>query len=270
MSKIYKPVSPGFALTAVAIIAAITAASPAAAQQQRPPQAPPPSQQTPSAAQLKPYAPIAVTLPKPYADAGFEAFRKQLAAIAAKKDRAALARLVTGDFFWITERGDKANKKKPGIDNLAAAIGLDAEGAPGWELLTEAADETTAEPFPNHKGVMCAPATPVFDAKALQQLVKRTGTTPDDWGYTGKPGVEVHDAGSATAPVIERLGMFVVRVLSDPPAPGAKPPEFLRILTPAGKVGFVAFDAVSPLFDEQLCYRNDAGAWKIAGYGGGQ
>lgn len=196
MSKTYKPVSPGFALTAVAIIAVITAASPAAAQQQRPPQAPPPSQQTPSAAQLKPYAPIAVTLPKPYADAGFEAFRKQLAAIAAKKDRAALARLVTGDFFWITERGDKANKKKPGIDNLAAAIGLDAEGAPGWELLTEAADETTAEPFPNHKGVMCAPATPVFDAKALQQLVKRTGTTPDDWGYTGKPGVEVHDAGS--------------------------------------------------------------------------
>ena len=70
MSKTYQPVSPGFALTAVAIIAVITAASPAAAQQQRPPQAPPPGQQTPSAAQLKPYAPIAVTLPKPYGGCG--------------------------------------------------------------------------------------------------------------------------------------------------------------------------------------------------------
>jgi hypothetical protein len=253
----------------VAIIAVMTAASPAAAQQQRP-QAPPPSQQAPSAAQLKPYTAIPVTLPKPFGDAGFEAFRNQLAAIVAKKDRAALARLVAADFFWMAVRGDKANKKKPGIDNLAAAIGLDAEGAPGWELLREAAEEASAEPLPNRKGVMCAPASPVFDGKALEQLGKRTGTTPDDWGYPEKPGVEVHATASATAPVIDRLGMYIVRVVSDPPAPGAKPPEFMRILTPAGKVGFVAFDAVSPLGDDQLCYRNDAGAWKIAGYAGGQ
>jgi hypothetical protein len=39
----------------------------------------------------KPYKPVAVTLPQPYNDPSFEAFRKQLGEIASHKDRAALA-----------------------------------------------------------------------------------------------------------------------------------------------------------------------------------
>jgi hypothetical protein len=45
----------------------------------------------------------------------------------------------------------------------------------------------------------------------------------------------------------------------------------MRIVTPSGKVGFVAAEAVSPLGSDQLCYGKDAsGAWKIVGMIGGE
>src|SRR5262249_35344199 len=149
------------------------------------------AQQAQKVAPPKPYPVIAVTLPKPFVDPSFEAFRKQLGAIAARKDRGTLARLIANDFFWFGENGDKANKKKPGIDTLAAAIGLDAKDGPGWQMLAEAANEATLEPIPERKGVMCAPAGPSFDEKALEQVAKDTGTQPGDWGYPEKAGLEV-------------------------------------------------------------------------------
>jgi hypothetical protein len=277
----------------LATIVAVSAASPLSAfaqqlaprlpqmaqqpQQLRPlqqPQQPAPPAQPPGQAQkvapAKPYAPIAVTLPKPYVDPGFEAFRKQLGAIAARKDRGALARLVANDFFWMGEKGDKANKKKPAIENLAAAIGLDAKDGSGWGMLVEVANETTLEPVPDRKGIMCAPANPTFDEKAFEQLVKTTGTEFGDWGFPSKAGIEVRAAAQANAPVIDRLGMYLVRVIEEQPTGAApqQPPAFLRVVTPTGKTGFVAADAVSPLGNDQMCYRNDAGAWKIAGYAG--
>jgi hypothetical protein len=230
-------------------------------------------QQAQKVAPAKPYAAIAVTLPKPYVDAGFEAFRKQLGAIAARKDRGALARLVANDFFWMGEQGDKANKKKSGIDNFAAAIDLDAKEGSGWEGLTEAANETTLEAIPQRKGVMCAPASPSFDENALAQLAKATGTEEGEWGYPEKAGVEVRASAQPNAPVIDRLGMNLVRVLPDQPATNGaaqqQAPSTLRVVTPSGKTGFVPEDAISPLGNDQICYRNDAGAWKIVGYAGG-
>jgi hypothetical protein len=168
------------------------------------------------------------------------------------------------------EKGDKANKKKPGIDNLAAAIGLDAKDGSGWEMLVEVASETTLEPVPDRKGIMCAPANPTFDENAFQQLVKTTGTEFSDWGYPAKAGIEVRATAQANAPIIDRLGMYLVRVIEEQPTGAApqQPPAFLRVVTPSGKTGFVAADAVAPLGNDQMCYRNDAGAWKIAGYAG--
>jgi len=243
-------------------------------QQLRPLQQPQQPAQQPAQAQKvappKPYSPIAVTLPKPYVDPGFEAFRKQLGAIAARKDRGALARLVANDFFWMGEKGDKANKKKPGIDNLAAAIGLDAKDGPGWETLVEVANETTLEAIPDRKGIMCAPANPSFDENAFEQLVKTTGTEASDWGFPSKAGIEVRATAQPNAPVIDRLGLYLVRVIEDQPTGAAaqQAPTSLRVVTPSGKTGFVAPDAISPLGNDQMCYRNDAGAWKIAGYAG--
>jgi hypothetical protein len=82
----------------------------AQAQQKQPPQKGPPP---PAAA--KPYTPIAVKFPAPISDPSFEAFRKQVGEIAAKKDRAALAKLVVSQgFFWEARRAIRPTRRSRG------------------------------------------------------------------------------------------------------------------------------------------------------------
>jgi hypothetical protein len=232
----------------------------------------------PPMAPPKPYKPVAVTLPQPFSDPSFDAFRKELGEIASRKDRAALAgKVVPNGFFWMGEKGDKANKRKSGIDNLAAAIGLDGRNAEGWEILSSAAQEATLEPIPDKKGVMCSPAGPVFDQKAAEQSAKAAGTSPQDWAFPVKGELDVHAAGQASSPVIEKVGSVLIRVMPEPPPQGAganaPPPKpgsfFVRIVTPSGKVGYVPDDTLGALDSDQLCYVKDAAGWKITGYAGG-
>jgi hypothetical protein len=264
-------------LFAVLVLAA--AAMPTVAQQQppRPGQQPPtvqprahtPPQQQP-APQPKPYQPVTISAPRPVNDPSFEAFRKQVEAAASRKDRAALSRLVAKEFFWMGERGDKANKRKSGLDNLAAAMQLNARDSGGWEALIGFASDPTAMPLPQREGVLCAPADPVFDPKALEAVAKATGTDPSDWGYPVQPGLEVRSGPQPAAPVIEKLDMHFVWVVDDGGSANQQAPV-LRIVTPSGKTGFVPADALSPLGSDQLCYAKDAGgAWKIAGFIGGE
>src|SRR2546428_6468956 len=96
------------AATALAVVGALSAAT-VLAQQPKAPAQQQPQQGAPAAP--KPYKPVAITLPKPVTDPSFEAFRKQLAGIAQKKDRAALARLVARSFFWVPEDRDIADRK---------------------------------------------------------------------------------------------------------------------------------------------------------------
>ena len=243
--------------------------------QPQPQQAPPrgqaqPQQQQAQPAPPKPYRTVPVTLAQPYNDPSFDAFRKQLADIANRKDRAALARLIANNFFWMGEKGDKANKKKSGIDNLAAAIELDAKDGSGWQTLAAAANENTLEPIPERKGIMCSPANPTFDEKVAEQVAKDTGTDPGDWGYPTKDGVDVHAAAKVDSPVIEKLGLHLVRVMPEEPPPGAQPQDqpFVRVVTPSGKVGYASEEFLSSLDSDQMCYVKDASGWKIAGYAG--
>jgi hypothetical protein len=239
---------------------------PAPQQQAQPPQQ---QQQAQQLAPPKPYKPVAVTPAQPYNDPSFVAFRKQITDIANRKDRAALAKLVVNNFFWMGEKGDKANKKKSGIDNLAAAIDLDAKDGSGWEALLAAANEATAEPVPERKGIICSPASPKFDEAAADQLAKDTGTNPAEWGYASKPDIEVHDAAKADAPVIEKLGQILVRTMPEEPAGGGQQDSpFIRIVTPSGKVGFVLDELMLSLDNDQICYIKDAAGWKIAGFAG--
>jgi hypothetical protein len=239
----------------------------------QPTQAQPPGQPGQGAQQQappKPYKLVPVTLAQPSNDPSFVAFRKQLGDIASRKDRAALARLIVRNFFWMGEKGDKADKKKTGIDNLAAAIDLDAKDGSGWEAITSAANEATLETVPERKGILCSPASPKFDEMAADQVAKDTGTDPSEWGYPSKADVEVHAAAKADAPVIEKLGLNLVRVMPEQPAAGAPEQEqpFLRVVTPSGKVGYVSEEHISSLDTDQLCYIKDATGWKIAGYAG--
>jgi hypothetical protein len=278
-------------IAAIAAIAAVLAgalALPAAAQQplprpgqqqppapqmqQRPQAQPQPQPQQPAQLQMaapRPYKPVIVSEPKPFADPALAAFRKELAAIAQRKDRNALARMVAQGFFWLKESGDAADKRKSPIDNLAAALKLAARDGSGWQTLGEYAGDETAAPFPERAGVMCAPAGPQFNMQELQALAQQTQTEIGDWGFTSAPNVEVRSAAQQNAPVIERLGVHFVRVIPDT-APNASA-DWIRIVTPSGKVGFVAGDTINPVGGDQICYARDAsGAWKIAGILGGE
>ena len=213
---------------------------------------------------------MAVALPPPAADASLEAFRKQLGDAAGRKDRAALARLtVAQGFFWESEAGDKADKKKSGVDNLAAVLELGKDSG-GWETLVAAAGEPTAEPFGDRKGVMCSPASPQFDEQAFEALVKATGTDASEWAFPTGGNIDVVSAPQANAAPVEKLGMNLVRVLPEEPVPppaGSSVP-FLHVVLPSGKTAYVSAAAVSALSFDQLCYVKDASGWKITGYVG--
>jgi hypothetical protein len=212
---------------------------------------------------------VAVKLPQTIKDASFEAFRKQLAGLAQRKDRTGLARLVSQNFFWIPDDKDVADRKKPGIDNLSRAIGLDGRDAEGWEALAAHAGESTADPHPDKKGVICGPGEATFDEQAAEDLANATQTDPSEWGYPAASGVEVRSGPEPNAPVIEKLGLYLVRVYPDDSPASAVQSDALRIVTPSGKLGFIQADVLMPLASDQLCYVKEGTAWKIAGFLGG-
>ena len=224
------------------------------------------NQQRGQPAKPAPYKPVAVTAPQASNDAALEALRKQLGEVAQHKDRAALAKLVVGQgFFWIGEKGDRADKRKSGIDNLAAALGLKNKDGAGWDMLASFADDPTGAPLPNRKDAICAPADPGFDGKAFNDLLASTKTDPGDWAYPVSADVEVRATPQANAPVIEKLSSVFVRIDAET---ASNAPTFLRVVTPAGKTGFVSVDAIAPIGNDQLCYVKEAGDWKIGGYVG--
>jgi hypothetical protein len=215
----------------------------------------------------KPYKAVAVTLPAPMSDISFDAFRKQLGDIAQKKDRAALApHVVTQGFFWTRDKRESADKRKSGIDNLATALGLNSKDGVGWEILYSYTEDPSASPSPAHKTAFCAPADPAYDVKEFDALLKATQTDASDWSYPTSTGITVHATAYAGAPVVDRLELAAVRIS---PEAVASSSAFVRVVTPAGKTGFVSVNDVVPLGNDQICYVKDGTAWKIGGYIGG-
>lgn len=229
-----------------------------------------PQLRPPPPAPIRPFQTVAVKPPPPFDDSSFATFRKQLGDVAAHKDRTALARLVvTQNFFWFQDK-DVADKHKSGIDNLAKAIDLDGKDGPGWDILTAFANEPSAIEAPDQKGTFCAPADPVIDPNAFQALSSATGTDPSEWGYPSQGAIDVHAGPQPSSPVIEKVGSVLIHVLPDsspPTSPNA--PPVLHVATPSGKSGYVDATALAPLVQDQICYRMEAGNWKIAGYLGG-
>jgi hypothetical protein len=225
---------------------------------------------SPPTAELGPYKPVPITLPAAMNDSSFDVFRKQLAEIAQKKDRAALAERVAANFFWVPLDTDLADKNLPAIDNIAKALGLNGADAVGWESLGAYAAEPSTMADPLRGGVFCAPAEAAFDDKAADELATVTQTDATDWVFPIRDGVEVRAAAKQDAPVIDRLGLFLVRVLPDNSPLNAVLAAFLKVMTPAGKVGFVPVEAVLPIGGEQLCYVKEPTGWKIAGFLGGE
>ncbi len=254
-------------LSALLLIAAV---APGAAQSQPPRSAPLPPPQQQEAAAPKPYKAVAVTAPASVSDPSFEAFRKQLAGIIQKKDRKALAGVVANNFFWFGESGDKAAKGRPGIENLAKAISLDAQDGSGWDTLEGFAVDPTGSPFPERQNTICSPGDPKFNEQEFEQLVEATGASDEDWAYPVQAGLEMRASPQPNAPVVETLGMHFIRVLDDENTPINQDQPMLRVVAPSGKIGFLPIDAISPLINDQMCYVKQGGAWKIAGFIGGE
>jgi hypothetical protein len=266
---------PHLTSTVLAAVAAVAfgafASSPALSQQPKgaPQQAQPGSQDQQTLAPPKAYKPVPIKLPQPVRDPTFVAFRKQLEGIAQKKDRNALARIVSQQFFWVPEDKDVAQKGKSGIDNLSAAIGLDGADAQGWELLLDLADEPTAEPYPGRQGAICAPGEASFDDKAAEELANATQTDPGEWGYPAEDGVPVRAGAAENSQVTGKLGLELVRAYPDDSPAAAVQGNALRIVLPSGKLGFINGDLLRPLLSDQLCYVKEGNVWKITGAIGG-
>jgi len=259
-----------YAISLATVFALATLLGTAAHAQQK--QQPPAKQPAPPpVAAPKPYNPVTIKLPAPLNDPSFEAFRKQIGELAAKKDRPGLAKLVvTQGFFWDGEKGNQADKKKSGIDNLSAAIGLAGKQPVGWEILEAYAEDPTASAYPGKQGVVCGPADPELDEKALEDLAKATQTDPGDWAYPLGTDVEVRSGPKPDSPVVEKIGMVLIRVMADQaPQPASQNQvPLVKVVPPSGKIGYIAADDLAPLGTDQVCYVKEGNSWKIAGYVG--
>ena len=227
---------------------------------QNPPRGAPPA--------ARPYKPVVITPATPLSDAGLDAMRRQLGEVARRKDRAALANLVVAQgLFWWRQNRDTADKRKSGIDNLAAALNLNNKDSAGWDILAGYADDAGAAPSAEHKGAFGVPADPAFNRKDFDELIKTTRSDPSEWGYPVSANIDVHAGPQANAPVIDRLGLAFVRVMPEATPTSA---AYVRIVIPSGKAGYVSVDTIAPVGNDQLCYVKDGEAWKIGDYIGGE
>jgi len=248
--------------------------APATAQQMLRPTAPPvaPSVAVRPAAPRS-YQPVAVKLPVAPEDASFENFRNELAAVAKGRIYVELQRLVAvNGFFWDRDFSDRFERKRPAVDNLAVAIKLEQREGMGWATLAAFAAEMTAAPFTGRPAIICAPGEVNFNDVEFDHLVDDTRSKPRDWVYPRADKIAVHAAPRDNAPVIDTLGLTLVRLLGylakDNEADTLRA-AWARIITPAGKTGFVAPGRLRSLSPERLCYGKDGfGRWRIAGYVG--
>lgn len=246
------------------LAALLLAGGVAQAQTRGPAQRPPPH---------KPYSPVAVDIPPPPDDPSFAAFRKDLAEIAKRRVYADLAAVVVPrGFFWDRDFGGGFDGSKPGVENLAFAIGLEARGGAGWSRLAEFAADPGARPIPLRAGIICGPPTPSYNETELDRLIETTKTESHVWTYPRDAGGAVRAAPRAGSAVVETLGLHFVHVLGYEAGDNDVEPErtaWVRIATPSGKAGFVAPGTLRSLGAEQLCYVKDVtGRWRIAGYVG--
>ena len=170
-------------------------------------------------------------------------------------------------FFWIQDK-DLADKRKPGIDNLAKAIGLDAKDGSGWDAVDGFASDPTGADLPEHKGVICSPADPNIDPKAFQALAEATQTDPSEWGYPLKDGIEVHAAAQAEFAGRSKSSALIWCACCPTPRRRAMPASRSSCMSPRRRANRAISPSMrsAPLGGDEMCYTKDAGGWKIAGY----
>ena len=216
----------------------------------------------------RPYMPVAITRPTASEDASFTAFRTALAAAAKNRVYAELAALVLPQgFFWDRDFANRFDARRPAVDNLALAIGLEQRDGIGWMSLAEFAEQAAAEPLDSRPGVICAPPRPDYNGVAFAKLLDTTYTGAIGWAYPRADSTAVHAAAKPGAAVVGTLGPHFVRLLGFEGA-DSEPPRtrWAHVVLPDGKTGYAAPDNLMSLTTERLCYIKDLVAgWRIAG-----
>lgn len=224
---------------------------------------PAPAQQPPAAPSFKSYKTVMISPPADLKDAELSALRDRIADATKNRDRAALAKLVVAKgFFWDRE-GKDAARGRSGMEALTAALGLTKTDGVGWDMLGGFSDLPTVAPAATRKNSACVPGDPRFDGKAFEALLKETQTDVPEWTYPLKAGVDVRAMPHNGAPVVDKLSLTFVRVL---PEAASRNPNYIRVLTPGGKPGYVGIETVATYGNDQLCFAKEGGAWKIGGY----
>jgi hypothetical protein len=219
----------------------------------------------------KPYQPVAVKLPPPPADPSFAAFRTEFAAVARGRVFDRLARdVVAHGFFWDRVFANGCVPKQSGVEKLAAAVRLERGTGGGWQILAAFADEPTASGTDGMPGVICAPARPDFDSDDFDRLTDDTRSSPSEWVFPRRNGLDARAAPRTDSAIVQKLGQYFVRVVRFETAPANADPirtAWARIAIPSGKIAYAAPDTLASLSPPRLCYIKDiVGRWRITGY----
>lgn len=217
----------------------------------------------------KPYPAVAITPASPSNDVTLAAFRLEIAVVAKSRIYSALTRLmVARGFFWDRDFGHGFDPRKPAVDNLAAALALEHDRGTGWQSLAAFAADPTAEPLESHAGVLCTPARPSYDGIAYTRLLDTTYTADRDWAYPRAAETPLRAAPQVEAALLGALGAHFVRLLDILRGEDdLSHPQWAKVVTPDGRIGFVAPGSLMSLAEARLCYVKDAfDGWRIAGY----
>ncbi|MBM3530093.1 MAG: hypothetical protein FJX62_18580 [Alphaproteobacteria bacterium] len=217
----------------------------------------------------RPYDIVAVKSAPPLADATFDEFRKALAAAAKVRRYADLTSLVTPQgFFWDRDFAQAYERRRPGVDNLAAAVGLERNDGAGWDALARFAAGAEVEAQEARPGTVCAPARPHFDVVLYARLLDRTFTTAADWAYPRAAKLAVRATPQPGGALVAELGAHFVRLRgSGGDGKATARDRWTEIVVPSGAPGYVAPGSLGSLAEPQLCFAKDAlGRWHIVGF----
>lgn len=228
------------------------------------------------------YPEVAVKIDAAYKpDAAFEKMRAAFADAVTKKDVQALSLLVAPTFMWTIggQPADEMDLGRDAVHNFKVvfgfrALGKDADGGvddgPYWDALAAFAGDPTYYAATDSGNLICGPiAADVADDDLFEQARKKieTGDEGADWYFT-LANTDVTKSPSDTA-VIAKINSAALPMLSFyPTAQQGQPapqPTHIEVLLPSGKSGWIAADALRPLFTTRLCYaKTPSGDWKIA------
>jgi hypothetical protein len=217
-------------------------------------------------------------------DPAFNAMTKKLADAVAKKDQTALFSLVGPTFVWTLEGAltDELDLGRDALHNFKVVFGFRAVGAdkdggvdqgPFWDGLAALIEDKTYYKATDSGNLICAPTRGnVADQDVFDQARNKIEGTDEgaDWYFTLAP-TNVAKAPNDKGPPVAKVGTIALPVLSTSPAAKpnqpAPPAQFLEVLLPSAKTGWIPAAAARPLSLERLCYaKTAAGEWKIVGY----